>query len=64
MIVSDGYSIEYYPKKNRIEIVLPQTMQTISSTVAMVTNRRTHITPEEEMIILSVVKAIFERGDG
>ena len=61
MIVSDGYSIEYYPKKNTIEIVMPQTLTTLTSTVAMVSNRKTVLTEAEEVAILSVVKAIVER---
>lgn len=60
MIVSDGYSIEYIPKRNQIVIGLPQTMTTISSTVAMISNRRTYITETEEAAILAVVKAIME----
>ena len=61
MIVSDGYSLEYIPNRNRIVISLPQTMQTISNTVAMVSNRRTNLTVTEEAAILSVVKAIMEK---
>ena len=63
MIISDGYTIEYHQKANRLEIILPQTVRTISNTVGMVTNRRIAITPEEEAAILAVVKAIFERDE-
>ena len=61
MIYSDGYSLTYYPKRNTIEIVMPQTMTTLTSTVAMVSNRKTVLTEAEEVAILSVVKAIIER---
>ena len=61
MIYSDGYSLTYFPKRNTIEIVLPQTMTTLTNTVAMVSNRKTVLTVEEETVILSVVKAIVER---
>ena len=61
MIVSDGYTIEYYPKSNRIEIVMPQTVTTITNTVAMISNRRTDITELELTAILVVVKAMLER---
>ena len=61
MICSDGYSLTYFPKRNTIEIVMPQTMTTLTNTVAMVTNRKTVMTVEEEAVILSVVKAIVER---
>ena len=61
MIVSDGYTIEYYPKSNRIEIVMPQTVTTITNTVAMISNRRTDITELELTAILVAVKAMLER---
>ena len=61
MIYSDGYSLTYFPNRNTIEIVMPQTMTTLTNTVAMVSNRKTVLTVEEETVILSVVKAIVER---
>lgn len=61
MIIIDGYSIEYYANSNRIEIILPQTMRTLTNTVSMVTNRRTDITSDELSAILVVVKAMLER---
>ena len=61
MIYSDGYSLTYFPKRNTIEIVMPHTMTTLTNTVAMVSNRKTVLTEEEETVILSVVKAIVER---
>lgn len=61
MIVSDGYTIEYYPKRNMIEIVMPQTVTTITNTVATISNRRTDITELELTAILVAVKAMLER---
>ena len=61
MIYSDGYSLTYFPKRNTIEIVMPQTMTTLTNTVAMVSNRKTILTEADEIAILSVVKAIMER---
>lgn len=61
MICSDGYCLTYFPQRNTIEIVMPQTMTTITNTVSMVSNRKTVLTEEEEAAILSVVKAIVER---
>ena len=61
MIYSDGYFLTYFPKRNTIEIVMPQTMTTLTNTVAMVSNRKTVLTEEEEAVILSVVKTIVER---
>ena len=61
MIYSDGYSLTYFPKRNTIEIVMPQTMTTLTNTVEMVSNRKTILTIGEEAAILSVVKAIVER---
>ena len=62
MIYSDGYSLTYLPKRNTIVIVMPQTMTTLTNTVAMVSNRKTILTEAEEAAILSVVKAIMENG--
>ena len=59
MICSDGYSLTYF--RNTIEIVMPQTMTTLTNTVAMISNRKTVLTVEEEAVILSVVKSIVER---
>ncbi len=63
MIYIDGYFLTYFPKRNTIEIVMPQTMTTITNTVAMVSNRKTVLTEEEEEVILSVVKSIVERNE-
>ena len=61
MIYSDGYFLTYFPKRNTIEIVMPQTMTTLTNTIAMVSNRKTVLTVEEEAVILSAVKTIVER---
>lgn len=61
MIYSDGYSLTYFPKRNVIEIVMPQTITTLTNTVGMLSKRKTVLTAEEETVILSVVKAILER---
>lgn len=61
MIISDGYTIEYFKSGNRIEIQLPQTWSTISNTVSMISNRKLDITDSELSIILAVVKTIMER---
>ena len=60
MIISDGYTIEFYPKVNRIEICLPQTMTTVSNTVSMVSNRRINLTDGELSAILAVVRTILD----
>lgn len=64
MVMVDGYYLNYYPERNQIVITMPQTMQTLTNTVSMVTNRRVSITREEEAVIVNVVKAIMEREDG
>ena len=60
MIVSDGYTIEYYKNRNQIIIGLPQTMQTATNTISMVTNRKVDLTDEDQLIILSMVKYVME----
>ena len=61
MICSDGYILTYFPQRNTIEIVMPQSITTLTNTVTMVSNRKTVLTEGEEAAILSVVKAIVER---
>ena len=60
MIVSDGYTVEYFPKNNQIVITLPQTFKTISNTVQMVVNRKVDITNDDLVPIMSLVKYICE----
>lgn len=61
MIVSDGYSLNYDKGKNRIVILLPQTMETLTNTIDAVTDRRIDINESEQSLILNVVKAVMER---
>ena len=61
MIVSDGYCLNYDKDKNRIVILLPQTMQTATNTMNAVTDRKIDINDSEQSLILNVVKAVFER---
>lgn len=63
MIGIEGYYLDYDRKNNRIIITLPQTLSTLTNTLAMVTNRRTYLTQSEETIILMTVKAIIEREE-
>ena len=61
MITSkDGYSIEYYPNRNQIVIILPQTLETLTNTVSIVRNRKTYFNTSELSAILGVVRAIAE----
>ena len=61
MIVGDGYYLNFDKDKNRIVILLPQTMQTLTNTMDTVTDRKTDINESEQSLILNVVKAVFER---
>lgn len=66
MIVSDGYSIEFNTYRNQIIIMVPQTLQTLVSTVADTTNMRTYMpimTDEEMTLVLMAVKYIMERKE-
>lgn len=62
MITSDGYSLTYYADSNKIIIGLPQTTMSLTTTAAMVTNRKTELTVEEQATILAVVRAIMDGG--
>ena len=61
MIISDGYSAEYYPQSNQIVITMPQTARTLTTTVQMVTDRKMDITEDDLALIMSLVKYICER---
>ena len=61
MIVGDGYYLNYDKDKNRIVILLPQTMQTLTNTMDAVTDRKADINESEQSLILNVVKAVFKR---
>ena len=64
LITDDGYSLTYNKGANQLVICLPQTMRTLSNTVAIVTNRRFELTTEEEALILNTVRFVFgERKD-
>ncbi len=59
MIISDGYTLEYYKNRNQIIIGLPQTEQTATNTISMVTKRKIDLTDEEKMIILATVEYVM-----
>lgn len=59
MIISDGYTLEYYKGRNQIVIGLPQTEQTATNTISMVTKRKIDLTDEEQMMILAMVKYVM-----
>lgn len=61
MIMTDGYSIWYEKNANRIVISLPQTMETVTNTMTLPTNRKTDFTDHELCLILFAAKAIAER---
>ena len=60
MIVSEGYSIEQFPKQNQIVIKLPQTYLTATNTVSSIENRRTVLSENELVSILSLTKAYYQ----
>ena len=60
IVTSDGYSVWYEKRANRIIISLPQTMEVVNNTTAMIVNRKSEFTDSELVAILSVAKAIAE----
>lgn len=60
MIVIDGYSIDYHPSSNRIEIILPQTMRTFTNTVSTLKKRLVDVKECELSAILIVAKSMIE----
>ena len=58
MITGGGYTI--MQSVNKIEIYLPQTVETIHTTVAPIAKRKNALTAEEEAYLLLVVKLMME----
>lgn len=63
MIMIEGYSLCYYPKENRIIISLPQTEETIESTMYIPVDRRVAVSHRELIPVLEKVVDIFERKE-
>ncbi len=62
MIASDGYAIEFYRQSNKIIIIMPQTLETLTSTAAMVSNRK-NLDSGDLKAILVLVKTLCERKE-
>ena len=52
---SDGYFIEQFVDQNKIVIMLPQTPETLNSTMGPVSNRKKELSKDELMYILMMV---------
>lgn len=63
MLIANGYLLRYVPHLNKIEIKLPQTLETVRSTAEPVSNRRTDVDELELISVLNVVRLIFERTE-
>lgn len=62
MIVSDGYSLIYDEKYNRIIIGIPPTMETATDTVTPIADRRTDVSETDLIVLLSIAQVIFRKG--
>lgn len=62
MITKDGYTIEFYNKQNQVVITMPQTIETLTSTTAMVSNRK-NLDSGDLKAILVLVKTLCERTE-
>lgn len=63
MIIIGGYNIEQYPKENKIVINLPQTFETLTTTVTPTERRRILLTENELAAILVAVKGMYDLSD-
>ena len=57
---SDGYSIEQFVDQNKIVIVLPQTSETLNSTMGPVSDKKKELSKDELLYILMIVKNCAE----
>lgn len=62
MIVSDGYSLMYDEKHNRIVINIPPTMETATDTVTPIADRRTDVSETDLIVLLNIAQLIFHKG--
>ncbi len=60
-ILSDGYSVMYERKNNRIVIHLPPTAQTATNTVEQITKRKVDLTDNDLILLLEMAQYICER---
>ena len=56
----DNYTIIQHSAENKIVIILPQTVETITNTVTPIVSRRHSLTQNEEAVLLAIVKSLFE----
>lgn len=62
MILSDGYSLIYDEKYNRIIIGIPPTMGTATNTVTPIADRRTDVSETDLIVLLNIAQVIFRKG--
>jgi len=60
-IDSNGYWLSYNKRLNRIVITLPQTMETMTRPVWITADRRVDVKDEELVVLLQIVRLIFEK---
>ena len=64
MILSkDGYALQYFPKKNKIIITMPQTVYTLTDTVSPVVDRKTDVPDGQLTLLLTVTKMLFRKEE-
>ena len=57
----DDYLITYYKKENKVVIMLPQTMETITNTRTPKSDRRVDVNDNELTLLLNVARLIFNK---
>ena len=62
IITDDGYSLQYERRNNKISILLPQTVYTLTDTVNPVVDRRTDVEEADLTVLLEITKIIFQKG--
>ena len=63
IITPNGTSIVYEKNDNRISILLPQTLETVTTTTLPLTYRRVNVDEMELTILLMLTEKIFGIGD-
>ena len=63
IITDDGYSLQYERNKNKITIILPQTVYTLTDTVNPVVDRKTDVPEGEFALLLTVTRMLFRKDE-
>lgn len=69
IITDDGYSLQYEMRKNKITVLLPQTVYTLTDTYALtdtvnpIADRKIDVPEKDLAVLLTVVRLLFRKEE-